>query len=137
MRRAVAEGRWTVADNECTIFYSWASDHAGGTTRYLIEKALERAIIDLHSDEMIKVEPVMDRDTQGEPGSPDIASTIFGKIDQAQIFVCDVSIVDETVKKPAPNPNVLLELGYALKTLGHKRVIMVMNTAFGEIDLLP
>jgi hypothetical protein len=126
-----------VAAGECIIFYSWASDHAGGTTRYLIEKALQRAVEDLHRDETITVEPVVDRDTKGVPGSPDIASTIFDKIEQAQIFVCDVSIVDPDAKRPSPNPNVLIELGYALKVLGHQRIVMVMNTAFGEPKLLP
>jgi hypothetical protein len=36
-----------------------------------------------------------------------------------------------------PNPNVLIELGYALKALGHASIIMVMNTAFGPLENLP
>lgn len=126
-----------MTENQCFIFYSWASDHPASTTRTFIEKALQRAVNDLHRDEAITVVPVIDRDTQGVPGSPDIASTIFGKIDKAQIFVCDVSIVDKNAMRPSPNPNVLIELGYALKTLGHERIIMIMNTAFGVQDLLP
>ncbi len=35
------------------------------------------------------------------------------------------------------NPNVLVELGYALKALGEGRILMVMNTFFGKIGDLP
>ena len=40
------------------------------------------------------------------------------------------------VKRPAPNPNVLLELGYAAASIGSNRVILVQNTAFGDISTL-
>jgi len=33
-----------------------------------------------------------------------------------------------------PNPNVLIEYGWALKELSHSRIIPVMNTAFGEAN---
>lgn len=122
---------------ECKIFYSWQSDLPNATNRGFIQKALESAAKALRAD-AVQVEPVVDRDTVGVPGSPDIASTIFNKIDQAQIFVCDVSIVNLMKEaRPTPNPNVLIELGYALKALGSDRIIMVMNRAFGEPELLP
>ena len=31
----------------------------------------------------------------------------------------------------------LLELGYALHALGPERIVMVLNSAFGNLDLLP
>lgn len=34
--------------------------------------------------------------------------------------------------KKSPNPNVLVELGYAVKTLGWERVICLCNTDFGK-----
>jgi hypothetical protein len=40
-------------------------------------------------------------------------------------------------RRRTPNPNVLVELGYALKALGDERVIVVVNTAFGKEELLP
>lgn len=84
------------------------------------------------------VEPVIDRDTQNVPGAPDIGATILAKIDAAAVFVADVTIVGNTVTgKPAPNPNVLVELGYALKTLGWSRILLVQNTAFGAPETLP
>jgi hypothetical protein len=72
------------------------------------------------------------------PGCPDIGATILSKIDAASAFVADVTIVGQTIKgKPTPNPNVLVELGYALSSLGWDRIVLVMNTAFGGPDLLP
>lgn len=119
------------------VFYSWQSDSPGNTNRNLISAALEKAAEEIRNDETITIEPVIDRDTLGLGGSPDITQAIFSKIDSASIFVCDVSIIDPTAKKPAPNPNVLLELGYAIKVLGWERIIMVMNTEFGGPAELP
>lgn len=120
------------------VFYSWQSDLPNPTNRGFIEKALENAAKAIRADDSIKVEPVIDRDTAGVPGAPDIASTIFAKIEEAQVFACDVSIINEGEKaRSTPNPNVLIELGYALKTLGSERILMIMNTAFGGPELLP
>ncbi|MEH2228313.1 MAG: hypothetical protein V7K71_01520 [Nostoc sp.] len=108
------------------------------TNRGFIEKALEDAAKFIRNDNSIEVEPVIDRDTIGVPGSPDIAHTIFGKIEQAQVFVCDISIINlNTLSRPTPNPNVLIELGYAIKALGWDNIIMVMNSAFGRPEELP
>ncbi|WP_442487444.1 hypothetical protein [Halomonas litopenaei] len=119
------------------VFYSWQSDSPGNTNRNLISTALESAIEEVRSDESIEVEPVIDRDTLGLSGSPDISQSIFSKIDQSSAFVCDVSILDSKAKKPSPNPNVLIELGYAVKVLSWDRVILVMNTKYGNPELLP
>ncbi len=43
----------------------------------------------------------------------------------------------EPATRLTPNPNVLVELGYALKALGQQRIIMVMNTHFGNPEQLP
>lgn len=120
------------------VFYSWQSDLPNSTNRGFIEKALEKATKAIRTDESIEIEPVIDRDTEGVPGSPDIANAIFAKINQAQVFACDVSIINKGEKsRPTPNPNVLIELGYALKTLGSERIIMIINTDFGPPEILP
>lgn len=122
----------------CTIFYSWQSDLPNATNRGFIEKALENATKALRNDDSLKVEPVIDRDTQNVPGSPDIANTIFTKIEQAEVFVCDISIINQNApSRLTPNPNVLIELGYAMKVLGWQKIIMVINTAFGSPEVLP
>lgn len=125
------------------VFYSWQSDLPGATNRNFILQALENAANVLRNDGSLQVEPVIDRDTAGVPGSPNISETIFGKIDQAKVFVCDISIINQDMRdhipsaRLTPNPNVLLELGYALKTLGDRQIILVLNDAYGMPELLP
>lgn len=119
------------------VFYSWQSDLPNGTNRTLIENALKEAAKAIENDDSADIEPVIDRDTQGVAGAPNIATAIFQKIDKADIFVADVSIIGNAGKRFLPNPNVLIELGYAFKSLGHERIILVFNTAFGEVEKLP
>ena len=121
-----------------TVFYSWQSDSSKKTNRYFIEEALKRAARVIRNDDSIAVEPVVDRDTEGVPGSPDIAHTIFAKIDRASVFVCDVSFINPGAEaRLTPNPNVLVELGYALRALTSERVVLVMNEEYGPIEKLP
>ena len=120
------------------VFYSWQSDSPNATNRTFILKALEDAAKAIRNDATIEVEPVIDRDTSGVPGAPDITDTILRKIDQSQVFVCDVSIVNPgNNSRPTPNPNVLIELGYAIKSLGWDRIIIVINVVFGGPESLP
>jgi hypothetical protein len=127
-----------------TVFYSWQSDLPNATNRGFVQQALETAAKALRADDSLRVEPVIDRDTQGVAGSPDIASTIFSKIAKAQVFVCDVSIIGRVPNadpdrspRPTPNPNVLVEFGFAIRALGWDRIIMVCNTAYGPTEELP
>jgi hypothetical protein len=123
---------------DCKVFYSWQSDLPNSTNRSFIETALQKATKSIYNDDSIEVDPVIDRDTANVPGSPDIATTIFEKIDNAVIFVCDISIINpNSQSRLTPNPNVLIELGYAINALGSERIIMVMNTAFGKPEELP
>lgn len=127
------------------IFYSWQSDLPNNTNRGFIEDALEKAVKAIRKDNTITVEPVIDRDTEGVPGSPNIAETILQKIAEADIFVADVSIINSPPKGTAitekyrftPNPNVLFELGYALAKLGPNRVLLIKNTALADTNALP
>jgi hypothetical protein len=120
------------------VFYSWQSDLPNSTNRGFIQRALESAATAIAGDDTVAVEPVIDRDTEGVAGSPDIASTIFAKIAAADVVVVDVSIINKAAGgRPSPNPNVLIELGYALRALGYERVILVFNRAYGAIEDLP
>src|SRR5271168_81681 len=115
------------------VFYTWQSDLPNATNRSFILKALENVAHAITIDDTVDVEPVIDRDTQGVPGAPDISKTIFQKIAAADVLVADVSIVGVIEGgRPTPNPNVLIELGYALHALGDERVVLVLNLAFGK-----
>ena len=80
-----------MANSEIKIFYSWQSDLPGGKTRYLIQDSID-AVVNGMKD---TIEIIADRDTKGEFGSPDIAQTIFSKIDESDIFIADVSVVNK------------------------------------------
>lgn len=120
-----------------SVFYSWQSDTRSAANRTLIQKALEAATAEVRDEGSIIVEPTVDRDTLSVPGAPDIGATIFKKIDASAVFVADVTIVNDAPPRPTPNPNVLIELGYALKSLGDPRVVLVQNLAFGGPEMLP
>lgn len=109
---------------ELVVFYAWQSNRPD--TRNLIGDALERAVKTVTRNGDIAHAARMDSDTRGLPGSPDIANTILAKIQTSDVFVGDVSL-REGDERVGPNPNVLVELGYAAAELGWDRVVMVMN----------
>jgi hypothetical protein len=119
-----------------TVFFSWQSDRATKEGRNLVERALKSALERISKDIDIDERPydlVFDKDTQDTPGSPPIFDTILGKIDRAAVFVPDLTFIAERLNgDPMPNSNVLIEYGYALKSIGHNRIVPVMNTAYGK-----
>ena len=131
---------------ECKIFYSWQSDLPSQYNEQFIEEALKNVVQKLRDDSSLNTNPILDRDIVNVPGSPEIAATILVKIEQSDIFVGDVSIINrrqprnnvKTKKiRPTPNPNVLVELGYALKSLRPEKIVLVNNLAFGKHEDLP
>src|SRR5206468_2810153 len=59
--------------------------------------------------------------------------TIFQKIDAASVFIADLTFsATRSDGGRSSNPNVLIEYGWALKSLTHRRIICVMNDAYGE-----
>ena len=115
------------------VFYSWQSFLPNKTNRNLIIDSLEKALKEINKELSVDERIELDSDTKNTVGSPDIVHTIMNKIDNSDIFIADVSIIKGTT----PNPNVMLELGYALKTLGDKKIIMLFNDAFGNTKDLP
>ena len=131
-----------MSDSTIKIFYSWQSDLPGNETRNIIQDGIKDAVKLLRDTVGIEA----DRDTKGKTGSPDIAETIFSKIDECDIFIADVTAVaereleDENGRKKIkkiPNPNVMLELGYATKVVGWENVICILNTDYGAIEDMP
>lgn len=123
-----------------TVFWSWQSDLDARVTRDVIRFALDEAIKLLSADIEEADRPSLTSDTQGVAGTPDIVATILAKIDEAAVFVGDVTpIAVSAGDKACANPNVLLEMGYANRALGNTRVLQVWNTAFegAAIEKLP
>ncbi len=122
-----------------TIFYSWQSDAPNPVNRKFIRRALEDAAENLNRSEGAEVEDVvrLDQDTQDVAGSPAIVDTILAKIAACDVFVPDVTFMPTCGERYTPNPNVMIEYGYALKTPGPERIVAVMNTHFGKPNELP
>jgi hypothetical protein len=123
-----------------SIFFSWQADAPPKTGRNFIESALQVAVRDFSGE--IGVEEAdrrpfaIDSHTRGVGGTPPIVDTIFKKIDAAAIVVVDLTLTGMRLddKRRTPNPNVLVEYGWALKSVGHTRIITIMNSAYSEAD---
>lgn len=121
-----------------SIFYSWQSDLPNNSNRGFIESCIAKAVKELDKLGPFSIELNIDRDTKNEPGTPDITESIFKKIERAKIFVADISIINEAYAgRKTPNPNVLIELGFAARALGWEKIICIYNTDFGTIEDLP
>ena len=115
------------------IFYSWQSDLPSNKTRSFIRECIDDAIDFAQKSEAIEAE--RDEATMGTTGSPDIVATLFSKIENSDLFIADLSSCyteDQHHEKKSPNPNVMVELGYAVKTLGWERIICLCNTDYGN-----
>jgi hypothetical protein len=132
------------------VFWSWQADLDPRLHQYLVRDALRDALRDAcdhiaQADEVEEADrPQVDHDTAGVVGTPDIVASILTKVEEAAVFVADVTPVGRTVpteNRPgrAPedlppvkflqNPNVMSELGYADRAIGQGRIILVANSA--------
>jgi HEAT repeat protein len=122
-----------MAEKHLTIFYSWQAwtlpENGSNNNRNFIQDALERAAKLIMRDTDTHL--IIDRDTKDVPSHPPIMETVMAKIDSCDMYVADVSYVIYSEKHFTPNPNVMIELGYALHALS-ERFILVMNTAHGS-----
>src|SRR5436309_14112118 len=94
------------------VFYSWQAHTHQDVNLILIRTSLEEAIrrldLGLEFDE-----------AERESGSKMIFETIREKIESCAIFVPDLTFIGQSHdgRKLLPNPNVLVEYGYALAKL--------------------
>lgn len=117
--------------NNFTIFYCWENNIP--KQKNIIEKIIKKSIKDLKKEDSTTIIE-LDRDTKNKIGAVDIVNTIFHKINESDLFIADVSFVN--INK-TPNPNVLIELGYAINHLGNERIILLFNSAKGKPEKLP
>lgn len=114
------------------VFYFWQSDLSRDTNLAAIRQCLRSAINKIENEsENLRIE--LDEATRNTPGSPNIPQIIFNKIENSDIFICDLSTINNTSNEPrkVQNPNVLIELGYAISTLGWNRIILLFNNFHG------
>jgi hypothetical protein len=121
--------------NTITLFFSWQSDN--DDERRTIWRVLRKV------EEFYKAKGktiLIESDMRGVPGSQDIPNTLFRKIEECDIFFADVNLVYKSLSREdclSPNPNVLIELGYAASKLDWDRVILILNTNINKIEQLP
>ena len=127
-------------DKKYNIFYSWQSDLPKHTNLNAIRTALRDASNKVE-DELEDIHLNLDEATRGKSGSPNIPMTILDKISKCDIFICDLTTINKDASsefRKTPNPNVLIELGYAIAKIGWYRIIMLFNEHHGKFpDDLP
>lgn len=121
-----------------TVFFSWQSDLPNNIGRNFIHSSLVAALKVVNDKGVVEdsVRPSLevDHDTKDVPGSPELVNTIFSKIDECSVFVPDLTFVSATADdvRRVSNPNVLIELGWAAKSVGFERFLPIQNVAFGR-----
>lgn len=120
------------------VFFSWQSDLNLKNNKNFIENCIKTAIKEFNFENKFLADFQLDKDTTGEPGNPEIINTILNKIDGSRVFICDLSIINREYQgRKMPNPNVVFELGYAIKSLGWEKIICVVNQEYGLSEEMP
>jgi hypothetical protein len=121
-----------------TAFFAWQLDTPSDHNKKFIWNALNQATTSLSSSAVPEQSPRPESDTLGVAGSPNIVDTIFTRIRNCAFFVADLTFTAKSESgKLVPNPNVLIELGYAARSVGWERTILVLNEAYGSARDLP
>lgn len=119
-----------------TIFYSWQSDIEFNNKA--IRESLRSSANDLERLDGFPFLEIKDS-TSNLIGATRIPDSILADISASDIFICDLSIVGQShdQKRKIPNPNVLIELGFAISKLGWSRIVVLFNGEFGDITDVP
>ena len=123
------------------VFFAWQSDTRAEFNKDLIWDALQTACKELSDDAELGPEREQlgaDRDTQGVAGSGDVHQIIFEKLAKTDLAIFDLSAVAKTDGgKAVPNPNVMLELGFATRAITEARIALIANEAVKYDGPLP
>lgn len=120
------------------IFYSWESDLPQNKNRSLIEECLKTTTKRIWDKNKKITDISIDSDSRECGGTPDLAYEIFNKINECDLFICDVSIINMNSKyRLTPNPNILIELGYAAKSKGWGNILCIFNSEYAKVEDLP
>lgn len=137
------------------VFFSFQMDTEDKYGKGFIQKAIEIAIQKL-KDENIEV--TLDFGFRKTPGTPLLIDEMLKKSTESDMVIVDLTftsskewlqakkynvlgrqlrLLNKVGDKKSPNPNVLLETGYAWAKKGTYRTLAVMNDAFGTPEELP
>lgn len=110
------------------VFVSWQSGNG------IASKKFKDAVSKIRTDYKY-IE--LDEATRDTTGAPSIIDEIYKKIDNCDVFMCDLSIECTNGNRNYPNSNVLYELGYAIKTLGEYNCILFFDKSQHDVPTLP
>lgn len=138
------------------VFFAFQMDIDEKYGKTFIQQSITNAIQKFKEE---GIEVILDYGFRGTPGTPLLIDEMLRKSLNSDMVIVDWtftsskiwhnpeiieeddnSIILEILKgdlKPSPNPNVLLETGYAWAKKGTHRTLAVMNAAFGNPDELP
>jgi hypothetical protein len=137
------------------IFYSYQSDINPDFNKIFIQLAIEKAITKLNNQGL---DVSLDFGFRGTPGTTILISEMLDKSKNADLVIVDLTytsskawydsyklnlfgkelrFLNNLIEKKSPNPNVLLETGYAWSQKGYNRTLAIMNIAFGNPEELP
>jgi hypothetical protein len=126
-----------------SVFYSWQSDSPSKGNRAFIREAIDAAVSELAQEIGVEDSPRIESGMEGVAGTPEVATVMFEKIKKSAVFIGDVTFtgiiqrLSDNQERRTPNPNVLLEMGFAAGVLGWGRVICIMNEHFGSREEQP
>jgi nucleoside 2-deoxyribosyltransferase len=124
--------------NNIKVFYSWQSDLSDTTNKRVIRNMLIQAKSKIEMENSDDMNIIIDEATRDMVGSQNIPETIIKKITNSDIFVADVSIVNNVSDaRKMPNPNVMFELGFAVAKLGWERIILIFNNHYSDLEHVP
>jgi hypothetical protein len=133
------------------VFYSWQAEAPARIGRTFVHEALEEALELLKSGvKVFEAERLGPRELPDEDrsaGSPGQLKDLLKEIDSAVAFVADVTPLGQasrdvetvgvgTVRRYVDS-DVAFETGYALHTLGDRKLVLLFNAHFGWHDELP
>lgn len=109
------------------IFYAWQSDY--GPSRRHLGEALERIVAQANAAWKSVVPIIVELATDPGDGAVRIDAVLMEKIARAELVVADITPVATYENRLVPNPNILIEVGYALAGKGAEQLILVEHTA--------
>lgn len=129
------------------IFYSWQTTTNTKYNKNFITECIKDAVKKIKQiPDFKRIDFVVTDAVRSESGQVAIADTIIEKIiSNSDIFIADITIVNydfpdsipddykeilRKSQKPTPNPNVMIEYGAALKSLGKNAIISILNTYY-------